>query len=107
MAITVIETWYLNDEAAGQATTVMQRMDDALGDNAHAHPGWNGHATFLQDDADPHLVTWQYSWRSKEDHQDLLASEESLAEPLYRKYCTRPRHIRYATELEVEVEHDH
>ncbi|MFF7699046.1 hypothetical protein [Streptomyces lydicus] len=107
MAITVLETWYLNDDAATQATKVMQQMDDALGDSAHAHAGWNGHATFFQDEADPHQVTWQYSWRSKQDHEDLLKTEEALAEPLYRTYCTRPRQIRYATELEVEVDHDH
>ncbi|MFF4602934.1 hypothetical protein ACFY12_09315 [Streptomyces sp. NPDC001339] len=107
MTFTVVETWYLNDEAAKNATATMQAIDDALGDNAHHHPGWNGHATFLQDGADPRIITWIYPWRSAHDHKTLLVSEESLVEPLIAKYCTRPRVIRYAHELPVEVEHDH
>jgi heme-degrading monooxygenase HmoA len=107
MSFTVIETWHLTDEAAKQATRTMQLIDDALGDNAHGHPGWNGHASFLQDQAKPNEVTWIYPWRSEEDHVDLLKSEEPIVQPLIEQYCTRPRTIRYAAELPVEVEHDH
>ncbi|MEU3709932.1 hypothetical protein [Streptomyces catenulae] len=107
MSFTIVETWYLTEKAAEQATRTMQLIDDALGDNAHHHPGWNGHATFLQDREDPRVVTWVYPWRSAEDHADLLKSEESLVAPLIAEYCTRPREVRYAVELPVEVDHDH
>ncbi|POX38591.1 hypothetical protein C3486_22500 [Streptomyces sp. Ru73] len=107
MTFNVVETWYLNDEAAQRATETMQIIDDAIGDNAHHHAGWAGHATFLQDTADPGVVTWIYPWRSESDHRDLLKTEEALVQPLIAKYCTRPRTIRYATALPVEVEHDH
>ena len=107
MTFTVVETWHLTDEAAQCATETMQSIDDALGDNAHHHPGWNGHATFLQDQQDARVVTRVYPWRSAEDHADLLKSEEAIVRPLIAKYCTRPRTIRYAVELPVEVEHDH
>lgn len=107
MSFTVIETWHLTDEAAHDATRTMQIIDDAIGDNAHGHPGWNGHATFFQDQEEPNLVTWVYPWRSAEEHASLLETEEAIVQPLIAKYCTRPRTIRYAAELAVEVEHDH
>src|SRR3954468_4482970 len=107
MTFTVVETWHLNDEAAQNPIETMQIIDDAIGENAHHHPGWNGHATFLQDHRDPGVITWVYPWRSEQDHADLLRTEEPMVQPLIAKYCTKPRVIRYATELPVEVEHDH
>ncbi|MFI6054292.1 hypothetical protein ACIBCO_29905 [Streptomyces violascens] len=107
MTFTIVETWYLTDEAAQDATRTMQIIDDAIGENAHHHPGWNGHATFLQDRREPNVVTWVYPWRSEQDHISLLETEEPLVQPLIDKYCTKPRTIRYTTELPVEVEHDH
>jgi len=106
MSVTIVETWYLTDESAQNPTRTMQLIDEAIGENAHHHPGWSGHATFLQDRDDPRVVTWVYPWRSVEDHADLMKSEQSLVRPLIAAHCTRPRDIRYTRELPVEVEHD-
>jgi hypothetical protein len=105
--LTVVELWHLKPELADDALRLMQEMDDLLGPSAHEHPGWCGHAQFLQSHADPALVTMLYPWRSKELHEDLVRGEEPMLERFYEEYCTRPREIHYHDELEVEVEHDH
>lgn len=106
MAVTVIENWYLNDDASKNAIEVLKAMDDQLEVNAHAHPGWSGHATFLQDMDDPRLVMWMYKWGSRELHRDLMRLERSTVETLQRQFCTRPRTVRYVEVLPVEVD-DH
>ena len=107
MTVSVVEAWHLKPEHEGDALRLMQEMDDLLGPNAHAHPGWCGHAHFFQSHVDPSLVLMLYPWRSKELHEDLLQSEEPLLERFYEEYCARSREIQYYDELEVEVEHEH
>jgi 3-oxoacyl-[acyl-carrier protein] reductase len=97
--ITVEETWYLSSDAAKDASGAMQAIEDVVGPMAHEHPGWCGHASFLQDRGDPARVLIVYPWRSMEDHHDLLAREGPYLSEFYAKYCTRPRTIRYYSEL--------
>lgn len=104
--ITVVEVWRLRPEVAGDALRVMQEMDDLVGPNAHAHPGWCGHARFLRSHQDPGRLVMLYPWRSRELHEDLLRGEEAMLARFHDTYCTRPREIHYYDELEVEVEHD-
>jgi hypothetical protein len=104
--ITVVETWQLKPEVADDALRLMQEMDDLVGPNAHAHSGWCGHARFLRGHDDSARVVMLYPWRSKELHEDLLRTEESMLADFQRAYCARPREIRYYDELDVEVEHD-
>ncbi|HEX9992989.1 MAG TPA: hypothetical protein VGB14_08690 [Acidimicrobiales bacterium] len=105
--ITVVEVWHLRPELGGDALALMQEMDDLLGGNAHEHPGWCGHARFFQSAGDPSTVMMLYPWRSRELHEDLLASEEQLLAPFYERCCTARREVHYYEELAVEVEHDH
>jgi hypothetical protein len=104
--ISVVEVWRLKPGLEGDALAVMQEMDDLLGGNAHAHPGWCGHARFFQSQADRGTVMMLYPWRSRELHEDLLATEEPLLAPFYERCCTARREVHYYEELDVEVEHD-
>lgn len=103
MPITVIEHWHLNDDAARDAFAVMQQMDDLLEDNAHDHPGWDGHARFYQPTDDPHRVLMLYSWRTRAEAEALLASEEPLLRDFVAQHCTRDRQVEFADELHVDV----
>ena len=105
--ITVTEVWKLKPGLEDRATEIMQEMDDLVGPDAHLHPGWCGHATFLQNADRPQEMVMQYPWRSIELHAELAGREESLLGDFYARYCSAPREIRYFRELEVEVEHDH
>jgi heme-degrading monooxygenase HmoA len=98
--ITVEEIWYLSHEAANDAARSMQAIEDVVGPIAHEHPGWCGHASFLQQHDDPKRVLIIYPWRSLVDHQDLLSCEAPYLSEFYERYCTAPRTIRYYTELD-------
>lgn len=104
--IAVVEVWRLKPGFEDDALRLMQEMDDMLGGNAHAHPGWCGHARFFQSVADRTTVMMLYPWRSRELHEDLLASEEPMLGPFYERYCTARREVHYYDELDVDVEHD-
>jgi len=82
----------------------MQEMDELLEANAHGHPGWCGHAEFLQSEENNSELLVVYPWRSKDLHADLLSSEERLLKDFVKKYCSAPRKIRYFFELPVEVD---
>ncbi|HEX5592313.1 MAG TPA: hypothetical protein VFX35_03065 [Solirubrobacterales bacterium] len=97
--ITVVETWYLAPEAARNAAKVMKEIDDIVGPIAHAHPGWCGHARFLQALNDPMRVSILYPWRSIEDHEHLTAQEEPHLERIFEEHCTQRRSFQYYTEL--------
>jgi 3-oxoacyl-[acyl-carrier protein] reductase len=97
--IVVEETWYLSDDAAENATAVMQEVEDVIGPIAHGHSGWCGHAKFLQRIDESTRVTIVYPWRSIAEHEDLLAREASHLSPYYERYCTRPRLVTYYAEL--------
>lgn len=103
MAITVIEHWHLTEEAANDAFAVMQKMDDLLEDNAHDHPGWDGHARFFHLADDPTRVTMFYSWASRSEAESLLASEEPLLREFTAQYCTSERRVEFANELPIDV----
>lgn len=105
--ITVIETWFFKQELADQALSLMQQQDDLVGENAHNHPGWSGHAHFYQRHDDRTQVLIVYPWRDLAAHKDLCVSEEPLTREFIATKCTKPPHIEYLTELPVEVEHDH
>jgi hypothetical protein len=105
--VTVIETWFLKKEFTDRVIPVMQELDDIVGPNAHADPGWCGHADFYQYDDEPTQVIMVYPWRSREVHLQLCAVEEPMLEDFTGKYCERPRRVEYLTELPVEVDHDH
>lgn len=105
--VMVKETWYLRDEFTDRALELMQEMDDLTGPNAHADPGWAGHARFFQSSADPALVIMIYPWRSLADHDRLRAAEKRLLADFHTKYCTRERDIEYLEELPVDVEDEH
>jgi heme-degrading monooxygenase HmoA len=102
--IMVVETWRLAPELADGATSCMQVMDDVAGPPAHAHPGWCGHAQFLQDAEDPHTVLVVYPWRSRELHAALVADEEPRLAEFTRRYCAAPREISYFDVLPVDVD---
>ena len=109
--IRVLETWNLKDEYLDQVPQVMQVMDDLVGPAAHAHPAFEGHATFLRDeDRDPNKVWVLYPWRSREEADDLIASENDLIAEFTSTYCTAPREVAYLTEVphthDME-DHDH
>lgn len=104
--ISVLETWYLRPDTASDVLAVMQAMDDLLGPNAHAHPGWCGHARFFRAAGDPCVALMLYPWRSVQLHEDLIRSEEPMLADFYGRYCARPRLIQYYEELAVEVEHE-
>jgi 3-oxoacyl-[acyl-carrier protein] reductase len=97
--IIVEETWNLSPQAAKDAAAAMQDIEDTVGPIAHEHPGWCGHASFLQAQDDPRHVVITYPWRSVDAHEDLLRIEEPRLAPYYAKYCEGPRSIRYYTEL--------
>ena len=105
--ISVLEVWHLKPELAPRALELMQQMDDTVGPPAHQHPGWCGHARFLQSQSDPGRVLMLYPWRSLDLHEDLTRAEEPTLAEFYERYCTRPREIHYYTELEVDVDGDH
>lgn len=102
--ITVVETWRLKPEHARDAARIMQEMDDLVGPNAHAQPGWCGHARFLQSQAHPEVVLMIYPWRSREAHAALEGQEEPLLAAFLARYCAGPREVAYFSELAVEVE---
>ena len=102
--IIVVEVWHLKPELSYQALRIMQEMDDMMEPPAHRNPGWCGHAKFLQSSTDPTRVLMIYPWRNRELHDKLAANEEPMLLPFYQEYCTRPRELRYFTELPVEHE---
>lgn len=104
--IQVCEQFFLRGDLEEDATRVMQILDDLLGPGAHAHPGWCGHATFLQSAERPGEVLMLYPWRDRESHEDLRAREEPLLEDFYARYCAAPRRVGLYRLLKVEVEHD-
>jgi hypothetical protein len=105
--IQVCEQFFLKKEYESDATHVMQVLDDLLGPGAHTHPGWCGHATFLQSIDQPCEVTMLYPWLSAELHADLREREEPLLKEFYERYCTSPRRITFYRLMDVEVEHEH
>jgi hypothetical protein len=105
--VTVKETWYLRGEVADRALELMQEMDDLTGPNAHADPGWAGHARFFLRGTDPSQVIMIYPWRSVADHTRLREAEKSLLADFHTKYCNRERDIEYMEELPVDVDGDH
>ncbi|MEV0155426.1 hypothetical protein AB0H57_17030 [Micromonospora sp. NPDC050686] len=105
--VTVIETWFLKEEFTDKVIPIMQELDDIVGPNAHADPGWSGHAGFYQYDAEPTRVIMMYPWRSREMHRQVCAVEDPMLADFTSKYCERPRQVQYLTELPVEVDHDH
>jgi hypothetical protein len=105
--IIVQEIWHLKPGLEDKALELMQQMDDLVGPPAHVHPGWSGHASFYQSTADPTAVIMQYSWYSRELHEDLARDEEPRLQEFYQTYCSMSREIHYYTELPVEVEHEH
>ena len=104
--IQVCERFFLKHGFESQATQVMQILDDLLGPGAHKHPGWCGHATFLQSLETPSEVLMIYPWRSKQLHAQLRSQEEPLLAEFYDKYCTEPRQISVYAEMAVEVDDD-
>ena len=102
--IFAVETWYLRPEYVGDVLRIMQEMDDYVGPNAHAHPGWRAHARYFQEHADPTTVMLVYPWASVEAHADLLAQEVALIAEFEPRYFSRPRRVSYLTELAVWVE---
>jgi 3-oxoacyl-[acyl-carrier protein] reductase len=105
--IQVCERFFLKDVLEDKATQVMQILDDLLGPGAHAHPGWCGHATFLQSVERPSEILMLYPWRSAELHVDLRAREDLLLEDFYERYCTAPRSVTFYRLMDVEVEYEH
>jgi hypothetical protein len=105
--VTVVEQWYLEPEMAPRALEIMQEMDELLGPPAHAHPGWCGHAQFLQSQQDPSELLVVYPWRSREQHESLVRDEDAVLEDFNRRYCRAGRRITLFDSLPVEVEHDH
>ncbi|MEU3310519.1 hypothetical protein ACWGSK_24045 [Nocardiopsis sp. NPDC055551] len=103
MPVTVIEHWHLNEESSRNAFSVMQEMDDLVEDNAHAAPGWDGHARFFQLEDDTSHVLMIYNWGSKEEAEAMLESEKDLLADFIRTRCTRDREIEFAEELPVDV----
>jgi hypothetical protein len=104
--ITVVERWHLTAEHADDALGLMQEMDLLAGPPAHEHPGWCGHAQFLQARDDPTEILVVYPWRSGALHDDLVASETELLADFSARYCSRPREITRYDVLPVEVEHE-
>lgn len=104
--IQVCELFFLKDGLEGEATQVMQILDDLLGPAAHAHPGWCGHATFLQSIERSSEILMIYPWRNLELYAELCEQEESLLADFYRRYCTAPRRISFFRQMAVKVEHD-
>ena len=104
--VTVIETWFLKKEFTSRAVPVMQELDNIVGPNAHADPGWCGHAHFYQADAESNQVLMMYPWRSRGMHWQVCAVEDPMLEEFTEKYCERPRRVEYLSELPVEVDHD-
>jgi hypothetical protein len=102
--ITVIETWSIKQALQAQAKDIMQAMDDLLGPGAHAHPGWQGHASFFQRSDRPEEVVVLYPWESIESHRDLCERESEALPEFYEKYCNKPREIKYFSELLVDVD---
>ncbi|MGH9969622.1 MAG: hypothetical protein ACREBG_17760 [Pyrinomonadaceae bacterium] len=105
--IKVAEKFFLKPGLEGQAVQIMQLLDDLLGPAAHQHPGWCGHASFLQSEERPREVFVIYSWRSEELHAALFKQEEPMLADFYRRYCSAPREIAFYRELAVDVEQDH
>ena len=102
--ISVVEVWHLRPELADRAEQLMQEMDDLLEDNAHAHPGWCGHARFYASADEPGRVLVLYPWRSRELLDDLVRGEEPLLADFVARCCTRPREVHVYSELAVDVE---
>lgn len=102
--ITVMEIWRLRHDLEEGPLAIMQKMDDLLGPAAHEHPGWCGHARFLESEIRPGEVVMMYPWLTTELHRDLTAQEELLLKSFYEGYCLAPREIHYYTELMVDVE---
>jgi hypothetical protein len=105
--IQVCELFFLKEGLETRAKNIMQILDDLLGPGAHQHPGWCGHATFLQSVERPCEVMMIYPWRSKELHAELRDREEPLLAGFYARYCAAPRRISIYEEMAVEVEDDH
>ncbi len=105
--VIVQEVWHLRSGYDGRAQDVMQELDDLVGPAAHEHPGWCGHARFLQSTGPSGEVVMLYPWRSRVLHEELAAREEPLLAEFNRNYCAAPREIRYFAELAVDVEHEH
>jgi hypothetical protein len=104
--VTVVERWHLAPGLAPRALEIMQEMDELLGPPAHAHPGWCGHAQFLQSHANPSELLVVYPWRSRELHASLVRDEDPKLQEFNRSYCAAPREITLFDALPVEVEHD-
>jgi len=102
--IFAVETWYLRPEHVDHVLRIMQEMDDFVGPNAHAHPGWRAHARYFQSHADPTAVMLVYPWADVEAHADLLAQEVPLIAEFEARYFRAPRTIAYLRELDVWVE---
>jgi hypothetical protein len=102
--IFAVEKWFLRPEHLPDAVRIMQEMDDFVGPNAHAHPGWVAHARYFQAHADPAQVMLVYPWASVELHRDLLAQEVPLIAEFEPRYFIRPREVTYLHELAVWVE---
>ncbi|MGW2051689.1 hypothetical protein ACWCPF_42140 [Streptomyces sp. NPDC001858] len=102
--VTVLETWRLTDEFAGQAFELMQEMDELVGPPAHVDPGWCEHGRFFQRQSNPGEIWMMYTWRSRAEHEKFILNEELLLADFYAKYCAGPREITYFTELPVDVD---
>jgi hypothetical protein len=105
--IKVTEHFFLKRGLEGQADRIMQALDDLVGPAAHQHPGWCGHASFLQSQERPCEILMIYPWRSEELHADLFKQEQPLLADFYRRYCSAPREIAVYRELAVDVEDGH
>jgi hypothetical protein len=102
--IVAVERWFLRPEFLADAVRIMQEMDDFVGPNAHAHPGWVAHAKYYQAHADPLQVMLVYPWASVELHRDLLAQEVPLIAEFESRYFSKGREVFYLNELDVWVE---
>ena len=104
--IYVLERFFLKPELERDAESIMQRLDDLVGPAAHEHPGWCGHAIFLQNLDHPGEVLMLYPWRSGEFHEALYQQEEPGLSKFYSEFCSGPRQVALYRPLDIEVEHE-
>ncbi|MBL1114989.1 hypothetical protein JK364_21700 [Streptomyces sp. 110] len=102
--VTVIETWRLKEQFAGQSLELMQKMDDIVGPAAHVDPGWCEHGRFFQRRSRPGEIWMMYTWRSRAEHEVFIKNEELLLTDFYDRYCAGRREITYFDELPVDVD---
>lgn len=106
--ITVVERWYLKDECQDRGAEIMQQMDDLVGPDAHADPGWAGHASFFHLHGAGGEFLMMYDWHSVESHRELQRREDVRLTDFYARYCSAPRDVSYLEALHVDVDgHDH